>query len=92
MDCRASVPRDPAGSSKIPPALALPGQAWGLSLAARLARREQGTALLALVGAAAEMPQGGGGRRVGAEQLVQAGGSFPGHLFQASWTAAARAK
>lgn len=48
-------------SVRIPPTPTWPGQAWGLSLAARRDRREQGMAPLALVEAAAEIPRRGGG-------------------------------
>lgn len=47
-------------SVRIPPTSAGPGQAWGPSLAAQRDHREQGMALLALVGAAAGIPHGGG--------------------------------
>ena len=71
-------------SVRITPTPAWPGQAWGLSLAARRDRREQGMAPLALVGQLPRfLPGAGAGRGGGAELLVQAGGRFLGHLFQA---------
>ena len=54
------LPLVPA-SVKIPPVLAWPGQAWGLSLATGLDHSGQGLALLAPGRAATGIPQGGRG-------------------------------